>query len=80
MIAPIATPLRWAAAAVLLGLAVMTARSAFRPPGDRPPERPATPLRAYAGILALTLLNPATVIYFAALVMGRSGDAAESGS
>ena len=33
----------------------------------------ATPLRAYLGILGLTLLNPATVVYFAALVLGRGG-------
>ncbi|GAB3940333.1 hypothetical protein GCM10027614_23820 [Micromonospora vulcania] len=37
-----------------------------------------TPLRAFVGILALTLLNPATVVYFAALVLGR-GDAADPG-
>jgi arginine exporter protein ArgO len=74
LIAPIATPLRWAAAVVLLGLAVVTARGAFRKPGAAREERPATPLRAYTGILALTLLNPATVIYFAALVLGRSGE------
>jgi arginine exporter protein ArgO len=74
LIAPIATPLRWAAAVVLLGLAVVTARGAFRPPGAAREERPATPLRAYTGILALTLLNPATVIYFTALVLGRSGE------
>ena len=74
LLAPIATPLRWVAAAVLLAMAVMTARSAFRKPGTAPPERPATPLRAYLGILGLTLLNPATVIYFAALVLGRGGE------
>ena len=74
LIAPIATPLRWAAAVVLLGLAVLTARSAFRKPGEASSSRPATPLRAFTGILALTLLNPATVIYFAALVLGRSGE------
>ncbi|WP_433302905.1 LysE family transporter [Actinoplanes sp. CA-030573] len=74
LIAPIATPLRWAAAAVLLGLAAMTARSAFRKPGAARDERPATPIRAFTGILALTLLNPATVVYFAALVLGRSGE------
>ncbi|MFI5894796.1 LysE family transporter [Actinoplanes sp. NPDC051513] len=74
LIAPIATPLRWAAAAVLLGLAVLTARTAFRKPGEARSEKPATPLRAYTGILALTLLNPATVVYFAALVLGRSGE------
>lgn len=35
-----------------------------------------TPPRAFAGVLALTLLNPATVVYFAALVLGRQGSAA----
>jgi arginine exporter protein ArgO len=29
--------------------------------------------RAYLGVLGLTLLNPATIVYFAALVMGRGG-------
>ena len=74
LVAPIATPLRWAAAVVLLGLAAITARSAFRKPGAAREERPTTALRAYGGILALTLLNPATVIYFAALVLGGSGE------
>ena len=75
VIAPFATPLRWAAVVVLLGLAAMTARSAFRRPGAATRvAKPSTPLRAYAGVLGLTLLNPATVIYFAALVLGR-GDA-----
>jgi len=72
LIAPVQAPLRWVAALVLLGLAAMTAWGAFR---TRPAasEAPATAARAYAGILALTLLNPATVIYFAALVIGRGG-------
>lgn len=75
LVAPIATPLRWAAAAVLLGLAAMTAWGAFKKPGaSRRDEKPATALRAYLGILGLTLLNPATVIYFAALVLGRGGE------
>ncbi|SCL19178.1 Arginine exporter protein ArgO [Micromonospora pallida] len=30
-----------------------------------------TPTRAFLGVLALTLLNPATVVYFAALVLAR---------
>jgi arginine exporter protein ArgO len=75
IVAPIATPLRWAAAAVLLGMAVMTAWGALRKRSAAArSERPATALRAYAGILGLTLLNPATVIYFAALVLGRGGE------
>ncbi|GIM96888.1 LysE family transporter [Paractinoplanes toevensis] len=74
LIAPIATPLRWLAAAILLILAVLTARAAFRKPGAARPEKPTTATRAYTGILALTLLNPATVVYFAALVLGGSGE------
>jgi arginine exporter protein ArgO len=75
LIAPAATPLRWVAAVVLLGLAVTIAWSAFRKRAAKTdePGRPATALRAYVAILALTLLNPATVIYFAALVIGRGG-------
>ena len=74
LIAPIATPLRWIAAGVLLVLAAKTAYGALRPSGttERPP-RPVTAPAAYAGILGLTLLNPATVIYFAALILGRGG-------
>ncbi|MCA2212251.1 LysE family transporter [Jidongwangia harbinensis] len=73
LIAPIATPLRWVAAAVLVGLAGYTAVGAIRRRHRAPerPERPTTALRAYLGILGLTLLNPATVVYFAALVLGR---------
>ncbi|MET9302508.1 LysE family transporter [Micromonospora aurantiaca] len=37
-----------------------------------------TPARAFAAVLALTLLNPATVVYFVALVLGR-GDVLGSG-
>ncbi|MEV8507210.1 LysE family transporter [Actinoplanes sp. NPDC051475] len=74
VIAPIATPLRWAAAAVLLVLAAHTAWSALsRPAAVRDTDR-TTPAAAYLGILGLTLLNPATVVYFAALVLGRGGE------
>jgi arginine exporter protein ArgO len=80
VIAPIATPMRWAAAVILIGLAARTAVTAIRHHGD--PARAAragtglaTPLRAYAGLLGLTLLNPATIVYFGALVLGRqAGD------
>ncbi|WP_229075330.1 LysE family transporter [Actinoplanes sp. DH11] len=92
-ITPIAGPLRWAGAAVLLGLAGWTARGALRRrrPADTGPAGAArveaagtgaaetgaawerTAPRAYAAVLALTLLNPATVVYFAALVLGRGG-------
>jgi arginine exporter protein ArgO len=74
VIAPIATPLRWVAAGVLLVLAGSTAyRAVRRPAGAERSPRPVTASAAYAGVLGLTLLNPATVIYFAALILGRGG-------
>lgn len=80
MIAPLAAPLRWIAAAVLLGLALRTAIGAVR--HHRDPARSVrsrggltTPGRAFAGLLGLTLLNPMTIVYFGALVVGRqAGD------
>ncbi|BAL86857.1 putative LysE-type translocator [Actinoplanes missouriensis 431] len=74
MIEPVAVPLRWVGAVVLLALAAWTARGAFRTGAeDISGVRSATALRAYLGVLGLTLLNPATVIYFAALVLGSGG-------
>lgn len=35
-----------------------------------PPTPTPTPTRVYAGLLGVTLLNPTTVVYFAALVLG----------
>ncbi|GAA1947988.1 LysE family transporter [Kitasatospora viridis] len=70
-LAPLATPLRILAAAVLLGIAARTVLGALRPrTGAAGPALPASPARAYAGLLGLTLLNPATVLYFLALVLG----------
>ncbi len=75
LIEPIATPLRWVAATVLLGLAVRTAAAAVRHHREGATPKTAgglgTPRRAYFGLLGLTLLNPATVVYFGALVFGR---------
>lgn len=73
---PVAEPLRWTSAAALTGLAVLTARTGlrrYRRP-DTPPGR-RTDLsapRAYLSLLGLTALNPATLAYFTALVLGRS--------
>ena len=74
---PIASPLRWVAVAVLVALAVRTATTAVRhhrDPASAPPRTDAglgTPARAYLGLLGLTLLNPMTIVYFSALVLGR---------
>jgi arginine exporter protein ArgO len=75
VIEPVATPLRWIAAAILVGLAARTTVSAvrhYRDPGaTRSSSGLTTPARAYFGLLGLTLLNPATILYFGALVLGR---------
>jgi arginine exporter protein ArgO len=83
LIAPVGTPLRWAAAVILAVLAVRTAVTAvrhFREPAlARPGTGLATPGRAYLGLLGLTLLNPATIVYFGALVLGRQASAEPAG-
>jgi arginine exporter protein ArgO len=74
-IQPVAAPTRWVAAAVLVVLAVRTAVVAIRrhrvPVAGRAPEQPVTAGRAYLLLVGLTALNPATVVYFGALVLGR---------
>jgi arginine exporter protein ArgO len=82
VVAPFSTGLRWAAAAVLITLAARTASSAIRAYRSPGPARAGaglgTPGRAYLGVLGLTLLNPATIVYFGALVLGRQATAPRS--
>ncbi|MCP2165368.1 LysE family transporter [Goodfellowiella coeruleoviolacea] len=74
-VAPVAVPLRWVSAAVLVGMAgwgAATAIGRYRR-GETGASRAGTALsgaRAYASLFGITLLNPATVGYFAALVVG----------
>ena len=78
LIEPIGTPLRWVALVVLLGLAGRTAYTAVRHYREaaavRSGEGLSTPGRAYLGLLGLTMLNPATIVYFGALVLGRQAN------
>ncbi|MFF1448390.1 LysE family transporter [Streptomyces sp. NPDC058274] len=72
---PVLVPLRWASGLVLAALAVRGAVTAVRQyrerrPATRSGQDPVRPARAYLGLLGVTLLNPTTVIYFAALVLG----------
>ncbi|MFF8392187.1 LysE family transporter [Streptomyces sp. NPDC016172] len=72
---PVLGPLRWVCVLVLLALAAWGALAAVREyRGHRLATRsapaPPSPARAYLGLLGITLLNPTTVIYFAALVLG----------
>ena len=67
LITPALVPARLLAAALLLVLALRQLRSVdFAAPG----REPAPAGRTYATVLALTLVNPATVIYFATLAVG----------
>ena len=104
-IQPAAGGLRWAAALVLIVLAVRGAVAAVRQyrfadagsradagvgagsgvgagagsggaAGSRAGPAPLGPVRAYLTLLAITLMNPVTVIYFAALVAGRQASSA----
>jgi arginine exporter protein ArgO len=64
------------AAVVLVGLAVRTMQQAVRRYREVAPPvagagRLASPLRAYAALVGLTAVNPATVITFSAVVLGR---------
>ncbi|MFD8229569.1 LysE/ArgO family amino acid transporter [Streptomyces massasporeus] len=72
---PVLGPLHWVCVLVLLALAAWGAVTALREyRGHRLATRtapaPPGPGRAYLGLLGITLLNPTTVVYFAALVLG----------
>ncbi|MER7739256.1 LysE family transporter [Streptomyces sp. NPDC096538] len=78
---PALGPLRWVCVLVLAALAARGAATAVRQyrgrrPAARPGATPPSPARAYLALLGITLLNPTTVLYFAALVLGSQGGAA----
>ena len=80
---PIATPLRMVAAVVLLAIAARIGYSGWRHFHD-PTRRVATLAlltapRAFGALFGLTLLNPATVIYFAVLVLGAKSSGIAGG-
>jgi len=77
---PVAQPLRWASAVVLIALAAygtVTAIRRYRGRGDdAEADRPASgAIRAYLGMWGMTMMNPLTIVYFTALVLGRQGAA-----
>ncbi len=76
-IAPALVPARLAAAALLLVLALLMLRGARESVETR---EPAGSRRTYATVLALTLLNPATIIYFASLAIGLPALSSEPGA
>lgn len=82
ILTPIETPLRVLAVVVLVAIAVVgllrlraTARPVAAdgttiPPDIEAAERGGSAARTYAAFVAITLLNPVTVTYFAALILG----------
>jgi arginine exporter protein ArgO len=79
LLEPIVVPLQWVSVAVLLALAASGAVKAVRRYRAHrltgiTQEMPVGAVRAYVGMLGMTLLSPMTMIYFAALVLG-SGSA-----
>lgn len=80
LLTPVARPLRLGAAVVLLALAARTAVTALRSAGPLERQPPPSPGRAYLTLLGITLLNPLTVLYFAALILadGTGADGALS--
>lgn len=84
LLEPVMVPLRWASVLVLVALAVkgaVTAVGRYRaqqgPVADGE-RRALGPGRAYLVFLGITLLNPMTVVYFTALVIG-GGSAGQFG-
>ncbi|WP_410651871.1 LysE family transporter [Amycolatopsis sp. cmx-4-54] len=85
VIEPIAVPLRWTSVVVLLALAVHIGLSGirnYRKSAKAEVTQPVKigPVKAYVSLLGITLLNPTTVVYFAALVLGSEDMAAASGA
>ena len=84
-IEPIMAPLQLASASVLITLAVRGAATAVsryrkRQTTTRADEIPLSPARAFTALLGITMVNPLTVIYFAALVLGSQTATAPKGS
>ncbi|GAA0931791.1 LysE family transporter [Kribbella koreensis] len=74
LIEPITVPLKWASVLVLLALATRGAITAITQhrrlySSDASATTPPSPPRAYFALLAMTILNPTTIIYFTALVL-----------
>ena len=70
---PAREPIRFVSATVLVAIAVTGLRRAAAAravDASNPPRTPAGAGAVYAGFLGLTLLNPMTVTYFTALVLG----------
>jgi arginine exporter protein ArgO len=82
---PVERTMRWLSAVVLLMLAVQVVASGLRSYASQPAQQLAeaptlSRRQAYLRMLTVTLVNPATLVYFAALVVGARAGAAVSGA
>ncbi len=80
LLSPWTVPLRLVSAALLVIIAVRGLLSVRRPAAEDIHEDPPTMRRAYLLILGLTAINPMTVTYFVALVLGLPAVAQDPGS
>ncbi len=71
LLTPAATPLRLVAGGVILVIAAITARNALTTGGRVRKTTPLTPAGTYALFVGITAVNPTTVVYFAAVVLGN---------
>jgi arginine exporter protein ArgO len=82
MLSEVSGWLTYAAAITLVVIAVHTMRMALRryrgDPGTRAQLSRLTPARAYLSLVGLTAINPATVVTFAAVILGRSASEGRS--
>jgi arginine exporter protein ArgO len=72
VLAPLKHTLQVVSVVALLAIAALTFAHAVRPTGGREASsgRPWTPARAWLSFVGITAVNPATVVYFAAVVLG----------
>jgi len=79
LVAPVLGVARVLAALVLVAVAVLLVRGAIRryrsgSGPDAPTGAAPRPARAYAALLGMTALNPTTIVYFVAVVVGGEAD------
>lgn len=77
LLRPVAGPMRWTAAVVLLALAAKGLADAVRrslDPGSVRQVEEKRPFSIYLQFLGLTVLNPLTIVYFSALVLALRND------
>ncbi len=79
LLEPYAAPLRAVSVGVLLAIVAYRIRALLRPASRGPasPREERGLLRTYASFLGLTVLNPITVAYFAALIVGLQDGVAD---